>query len=85
MAKQLPLWIENLFIFALVWSIAGIIDGPSRPKFDAFFRQLCCAKAPRGYEKVDGVFGEQVMFEKFFPEDATVFEYTFSLTKHNWS
>ena len=24
-------------------------------------------KPPRGYEKVDGVFGEQVMFEKFFP------------------
>ena len=35
--------------------------------------------------QVDGVFGEQAAFEKFFPEDATVFEYTFSLTKHNWS
>jgi dynein heavy chain len=83
-AKQLPLWIENIFVFSLVWSIAGIIDGPSRPKFDQFFRQICTAKAPRGYEKVDGVFGEQVMFEKFFPEEATVFEYTFSLQKHNW-
>ena len=60
-AKQLPLWVENLFAFALVWSVAGIIDGPSRPKFDAFFRQLCTGpRPPRGYEKVDGAFGEQV-------------------------
>ena len=51
-AKQLPLWVENLFLFALVWSVAGLIDGPSRPKFDAFFRQICTAKPPRGYEKV---------------------------------
>ena len=29
--------------------------------------------------------GKQVPFEKFFPEEATVFEYTFSLSKHSWS
>ena len=26
-AKQLPLWVENLFLFALVWSVGGLIDG----------------------------------------------------------
>ena len=83
-AKQLPMWIENLFLFALVWSVAGLIDGPSRPKFDAFFRQICTAKAPRGYEKVDGQFGESVGFAKFFPEDATVYEYTWDMSKHSW-
>ena len=73
--KELPTWIENLFLFSLIWSVGGVIDGPSRPKFDAFFRQICSGKAPRGYEKVDGVFGEQAPFAKFFPEqgDATVY------------
>ena len=87
LTKEIPVWVENLFVFSLVWSVAGIIDGPSRPKFDVFFRQICTAKAPRGYEKVDGVFGEQAPFAKFFPEagDATVYDFVFSQTKHNWT
>lgn len=29
------------FMFSLVWSVAAVLDGPSRLKFDEFFRGLC--------------------------------------------
>ena len=29
------------FLFSLVWSVGGTLDGQSRIKFDEFFRSLC--------------------------------------------
>ena len=84
-AKELPLWVENLFFFSLVWTVGGVVDGASRPKFDAFVRQLATGKPPRGYEKVDGQFGEMIMWTKFMPEEATVFEYVFLQSTHKWA
>ena len=37
---QITSWLQCLFIFAMVWSIGGTINGDSRKKFDAFFRLL---------------------------------------------
>ena len=82
--KELPLWIENIFLFALIWSVAGVINGDGRPRFDTFLRQVCMGKPPRGYEKVDGVFGESAQWTRFLPDEATCYEYTFDMTKHNW-
>ena len=82
--KELPQWVENLFVFSLIWTVGGVVDGPSRPKFDVFLRQLAGGKPPRGYEKVDGVFGEAQMWAKFIPEEATCFEYVFLQTTHKW-
>ena len=33
-------WLQCLFLFAIVWSVGGTINGDSRKKFDAFFRLL---------------------------------------------
>ena len=88
LAKELPSWIENLFLFSLIWSVAGVIDGPSRPKFDAFLRQFAAGKPPRGYEKVDGQFGDlctsSLQWAKFLPEEASCFEYLFLRAKNQW-
>ena len=37
---QITLQLQGLFLFSLVWSIAGTITGDSRKKFDVFFRTL---------------------------------------------
>ena len=29
------------FLFSTVWSVGATLDGPSRIKFDEFFRTLC--------------------------------------------
>ena len=43
------------FLFSVIWSIGGVLDGASRLKFDDFFRSLCDsegskAKHPRCME-----------------------------------
>ena len=82
--KELPVWVECIFLFSLCWSVAGVIGGESRPKFDAFLRSMCKGSPPRGYDNVDGVFGKAEPWAKMIPEEATVYEYTFDMTKHNW-
>uniref|UniRef100_A0A8C3V7F3 Dynein axonemal heavy chain 3 n=1 Tax=Catharus ustulatus TaxID=91951 RepID=A0A8C3V7F3_CATUS len=39
-AQQITSWLQALFLFALVWTIGGIIDANSRRKFDSFYRSL---------------------------------------------
>lgn len=39
-AQQITSWLQGLFLFALVWTIGGIIDADSRRKFDSFYRNL---------------------------------------------
>ena len=37
---QVFLWLQGLFLFSLVWTIGGTIDGDGRQKFDHYFRTL---------------------------------------------
>lgn len=39
-AQQITSWLQGLFLFALVWTIGGVIDADSRRKFDSFYRTL---------------------------------------------
>uniref|UniRef100_A0A674GZT8 Dynein axonemal heavy chain 3 n=1 Tax=Taeniopygia guttata TaxID=59729 RepID=A0A674GZT8_TAEGU len=38
--QQITSWLQALFLFALVWTVGGIIDANSRRKFDLFYRNL---------------------------------------------
>ena len=83
--KDLPLWVENIFLFSLVWSVGGALDGASRPKFDEFLRAAAAGRPPRGYDKVDGAFGEAAPWAKFMPEGAaSVYDYVFEKGKKEW-
>uniref|UniRef100_A0A673Y2U6 Dynein axonemal heavy chain 3 n=1 Tax=Salmo trutta TaxID=8032 RepID=A0A673Y2U6_SALTR len=39
-SQQVTMWLQGLFLFAVVWSVGGTINGDSRNKFDAFYRNL---------------------------------------------
>lgn len=39
-SQQVTLWLQALFVFAVVWSLGGTINGNSRKKFDIFYRDL---------------------------------------------
>lgn len=39
-SQQIILWLQGLFLFALVWTVGGIIDADSRKNFDLFYRNL---------------------------------------------
>ncbi|NXN32332.1 DYH3 protein, partial [Nycticryphes semicollaris] len=39
-SQHIALWLQGLFLFALVWTVGGIIDADSRKKFDMFYRNL---------------------------------------------
>ncbi len=34
------LWLQGLFLFALIWGLGGTITGDSRKKFDTFLRDF---------------------------------------------
>ncbi|XP_060028831.1 dynein axonemal heavy chain 3 isoform X1 [Erinaceus europaeus] len=39
-SQQIFLWLQGLFLFALVWTVAGTINSDGKKKFDLFFRNL---------------------------------------------
>ncbi|KAK0675118.1 DYH3 protein, partial [Pygoscelis papua] len=39
-SQHIILWLQGLFLFALVWTVGGIIEADSRKKFDLFYRNL---------------------------------------------
>ena len=40
------MWLDSLFLFALVWSIGASVDQEGRVKFDAMLRQLLAGDVP---------------------------------------
>ncbi|KAM4829514.1 dynein axonemal heavy chain 3 [Thomomys bottae] len=72
-SQQIFLWLQGLFLFALVWTVAGTINGDSRKKFDLYFRNLIMGiddKNPRP---------KSVKLTKtnIFPERGSIYEFYF--------
>jgi dynein heavy chain, axonemal len=82
-ARQLELYVENVFTFALVWSIGAVVNDASRPKFDAFLRALARGTPPAGYDVAQGA---QVRpWILWMPEgEGTCFDYVFVPTSGKW-
>uniref|UniRef100_A0A8C8BKI7 Dynein axonemal heavy chain 3 n=1 Tax=Otus sunia TaxID=257818 RepID=A0A8C8BKI7_9STRI len=72
-SQHIMLWLQGLFLFALVWTIGGIIDADSRKKFDLFYRNLLMGmndENPRPKSvKLTG--------NNIFPEKGTVYDFYF--------
>ncbi|XP_074775748.1 dynein axonemal heavy chain 3 [Athene noctua] len=72
-SQHIMLWLQGIFLFALVWTIGGIIDADSRKKFDLFYRNLLMGmndENPRPKSvKLTG--------NNIFPEKGTVYDFYF--------
>ncbi|XP_046888652.1 dynein axonemal heavy chain 3 [Hypomesus transpacificus] len=71
--QQVTMWLQGLFLFAAVWSLGGTINGDSRKRFDAFYRNLIMGmdeEHPRP---------KTIKLSKsnLFPERGTVYDYYF--------
>ncbi|KAK2870454.1 hypothetical protein Q8A67_024846 [Cirrhinus molitorella] len=72
-SQQVTLWLQALFLFAVVWSLGGTINGNSRKKFDIFYRNLILgtnATHPRPQSV-------KLTKNNVFPERGTVYDYYF--------
>ncbi|OPJ87550.1 dynein heavy chain 3, axonemal isoform A [Patagioenas fasciata monilis] len=72
-SQQIFLWLQGLFLFALVWTIGGIIDADSRKKFDLFYRDLLAGtinENPRPKSV-------KLTRNNIFPEKGSVYDFYF--------
>ena len=77
---QLVLWIQCLFLFALIWSVGGTMTGDSRKKFDVFFRTLVSG--------TDQEFPRPKIIKlaksNLFPERGTIYDFFFQKVGGSW-
>ncbi|XP_035537407.1 dynein heavy chain 3, axonemal [Morone saxatilis] len=72
-SQQITMWLQGLFLFAVVWTVGGTITGSSRKKFDVFYRNLIMGmndEHPRP---------KSIKLKKnnIFPERGSVYDYYF--------
>ncbi|XP_031567893.1 dynein heavy chain 3, axonemal-like [Actinia tenebrosa] len=72
-ASQITNWLQGLFLFSMVWSIGGTLNGDSRKKFDAFFRLLISGTDKDNQKPKDIKMSKQ----NVFPDRGTVYDYYF--------
>ncbi|KAM4656706.1 dynein axonemal heavy chain 3 [Amazona ochrocephala] len=71
--QQIMLWLQGLFLFALVWTIGGIIDADSRKKFDVFYRNLLMGMNDEN-PRPNSV---KITRNNIFPEKGSVYDFYF--------
>uniref|UniRef100_A0A8C9V6G4 Dynein axonemal heavy chain 7 n=1 Tax=Scleropages formosus TaxID=113540 RepID=A0A8C9V6G4_SCLFO len=70
--QQMMQWLQGLFVFAVVWGLGGTINGESRKKFDAFFRNLVAGTNDEHPRPKSVTLPKNV-----FPEKGSVYDYYF--------
>ncbi|KAM4632527.1 dynein axonemal heavy chain 3 [Discoglossus pictus] len=71
--QQITLWLQGLFLFALVWTIGGTINNDSRKKFDVFYRNLIMGMDD-DHPRPKSV---KLTKNNVFPERGSVYDYYF--------
>ncbi|XP_072275027.1 dynein axonemal heavy chain 3 [Pyxicephalus adspersus] len=72
-SQQITLWLQGLFLFALVWTIGGTINADSRKKFDVFYRNLLMGMDDQ-HPRPKSV---KLTKNNLFPERGTVYDFYF--------
>ncbi|CAF0750041.1 unnamed protein product [Didymodactylos carnosus] len=72
-ANTTMLWLQGLFLFALVWSVGSTITGESRKKFDTFLRDLLNGTMEQ-YPKPKNI---KLSKASVFPDRNTCFDFYF--------
>ncbi|KAJ3608419.1 hypothetical protein NHX12_025466, partial [Muraenolepis orangiensis] len=71
--QQTAVWLQGLFLFAVVWGVGGTIDGDSRKKFDTFYRLLITGTMQE-HPRPKSV---KLTKNNLFPERGSVYDYYF--------
>ncbi|KAK3571583.1 hypothetical protein QTP86_014552, partial [Hemibagrus guttatus] len=72
-SQQMTLWLQGLFLFAVVWTVGGTINGDSRKKFDVFYRNLLTGMMDE-HPRPKSV---KLTKNSIFPERGLVYDYYF--------
>ena len=76
------LWIQSIFLFALVWSVGGSTDEEGRKKFDQILRKLLVNDPPPEIKHY--VKSPAVPITQLFPEGKLVYDFTFDKNRQKW-
>ncbi|KAF0024691.1 hypothetical protein F2P81_023493 [Scophthalmus maximus] len=72
-SEQISMWLQGLFLFAVVWTLGGTITGGSRKKFDVFYRNLIMG-ADEEHPRPQSF---TLKKNNIFPERGTVYDFYF--------
>lgn len=75
-------WLDSLFLFALVWTVGGNVDDEGRRKFDAALRKLLVNDPPPDLKPY--VKSPAQKLTQLFPEGRLVYDFTFDKVKNRW-
>ena len=92
MASDAPKAIEGCYIFAVVWSVGGCVDGSGRRKFDAYLRKLLSARVYETNEYQDFKIKNPDYVETSsrqsavsLPDEGVVYDYFFDGKTAKWT
>lgn len=71
--RNLKTWFQSAWLFAMPWSIGGLLDFDSRQKFDVFFRDMINGKneqfpIPKEINRMDVMFPDNGLVYDYFYE-----------------
>ncbi|XP_053350493.1 dynein axonemal heavy chain 3 [Clarias gariepinus] len=72
-SQHVTMWLQGLFLFAVVWTVGGTITGDSRKKFDVFYRNLLTGTMDE-HPRPKSV---KLTMNSIFPESGSVYDYYF--------